>query len=57
VGSTIKTSAIAHVGTPGVYWATMPAPAIASMPTTITQKYQYNHPMENPAQSPRAILE
>ena len=31
------------------------APAIASKPTTITQKYQYNQPTEKPAQLPSAL--
>ena len=30
------------------------APATASKPTTMTQKYQYSQPTENPAQPPRA---
>jgi hypothetical protein len=34
----------------------IPAATVASNPTTIAQKYQYSHPMENPAQFPRAIL-
>ena len=31
------------------------APATASNPTTITQKYQYSQPTENPAQPPIAF--
>ena len=30
------------------------APATASKPTTMTQKYQYSQPTENPAQPPSA---
>ncbi len=32
-------------------------PAIASKPTTISQKYQYSHPTEKPAQCPSASRE
>ena len=35
------------------YWMIF-APAVASKPTTITQKYQYSQPTEKPAQPPRA---
>jgi hypothetical protein len=31
------------------------APATASKPTTMTQKYQYSQPTEKPAQPPRAL--
>jgi hypothetical protein len=36
------------------YWIIF-APAIASNPTTITQKYQYSQPTEKPAQLPSAV--
>src|SRR5580765_125371 len=44
-----------HNGTFGIQnWATL-APATASNPMTITQKYQYSHATENPAQPPMAL--
>ena len=50
-----SSSAVSHSGAPGTqYWMIL-APAIASKPTTITQKYQYNQPTEKPAQSPSAV--
>ena len=51
--SIIRTSAVNHSGTSIQYWMIL-APAIASNPTTMTQKYQYSQPTENPAQSPMA---
>ena len=41
-----------HSGTPGIQYWTIFAPAIASNPTMITQKYQYSQPTEKPAQPP-----
>jgi hypothetical protein len=43
-----------HSGTPGIQYWTIFAPAMASNPTMITQKYQYNQPTEKPAQPPSA---
>ena len=43
-----------HSGTPGSQYWTIFAPAMASNPTMITQKYQYSQPTEKPAQPPRA---
>src|SRR5690242_8533663 len=43
-----------HNGTPGSQYCTIFAPAMASNPTMITQKYQYSQPTEKPAQPPRA---
>src|SRR6478609_715047 len=46
--STIRNSERIHSGMPGNQnWMTL-APATASKPTIITQKYQYSHPTENP---------
>ena len=45
-----------HSGMSIQYWMIF-APAIASKPTTITQKYQYNQPTEKPAQLPSALRE
>ena len=45
-----------HRGTSTQYWMIF-APAMASKPTTITQKYQYNQPTEKPAQLPSALRE
>jgi len=39
----------------GMYCPTMDAATVASKPTTMAQKYQYSHPMEKPAQLPKAI--
>ena len=52
--STMRTSADNHSGMSIQYWMTF-APAIASNPTTITQKYQYSQPTEKPAQLPMAL--
>jgi hypothetical protein len=52
VSSTISPSDSAHSGTPGSQCWRIPAPAIASTPTTMTQKYQYSQPTEKPAQPP-----
>ena len=52
--SIIRTSAHNHSGMSIQYWMIF-APAIASKPTTITQKYQYNQPTEKPAQPPSAL--
>ncbi len=49
-----STNADNHNGTSTQYWMIF-APAIASKPTTITQKYQYNQPTEKPAQLPSAL--
>ena len=53
---TIRTNAVNHSGMSIQYW-TIFAPAMASKPTTITQKYQYNQPTEKPAQLPSAFRE
>ena len=45
---------MSHKGTSGSHFCRMPAPATASKPTTITQKYQYSQATEKPAQSPSA---
>ena len=52
----ISTKAVSHSGISIQYWMIF-APAIASKPTTITQKYQYNQPTEKPAQLPSALRE
>ena len=49
-----STNADNHSGMSTQYWMIF-APAIASKPTTITQKYQYNQPTEKPAQLPSAL--
>src|SRR3954447_9418255 len=49
-----RTNADNHSGMSTQYWMIF-APAIASKPTTITQKYQYNQPTEKPAQLPSAV--
>jgi hypothetical protein len=41
-----------HKGTSGSHFWRTPAPATASKPTTITQKYQYSQATEKPAQFP-----
>ncbi|SHS84766.1 Uncharacterised protein [Mycobacteroides abscessus subsp. abscessus] len=52
--ASIKSNAISQSGACGSQsWMSLP-PATASNPTTITQKYQYSQPTENPAQSPSA---
>src|SRR3954451_24567120 len=52
--SDISTRDASHSGIPGAQnWTTL-APAPASKPMTITQKYQYSHPTEKPAQPPSA---
>ena len=47
----VRTSAISHSG-PSTQRCRMLAPATASNPTTITQKYQYSQPLVKPAPSP-----
>ena len=55
--SSISTRDSTHSGMPGIQnWITL-APATASKPTTMTQKYQYSQPTEKPAQPPRALRE
>src|SRR5690242_4465958 len=49
-----RTRETSHNGTPGIQYWTIFAPAIASNPTMITQKYQYSQPTEKPAQPPIA---
>src|SRR5919112_1979816 len=49
-----RTSEHNHRGMPGIQYWTIFAPAMASNPTMITQKYQYNQPTEKPAQPPSA---
>ena len=53
---TMRTNAVSHSGMSIQYWMIF-APAMASKPTTITQKYQYNQPTEKPAQLPSALRE
>ena len=55
VMTTSRTSAIAHTGRAGIQLLMICPPTTASKPTTITQKYQYSQPVENPAQRPIAI--
>ena len=55
VMSSMRKRLSSQVGTPGSQKLTTLAPATASKPTTMTQKYQYNQPTEKPAQSPRAL--
>ena len=45
-----------HSGTSGSHFCRMPAPATASKPMTMTQKYQYSQATEKPAQPPSACL-
>ena len=52
----MRTKAVSHSGISIQYWMIF-APAMASKPTTITQKYQYNQPTEKPAQLPSALRE
>ena len=49
-----RAKASAQTGRP-IQCCRIPPPAIASIGTTITQKYQYSHPLVNPAQSPSPI--
>src|SRR5919112_3422705 len=49
-----RTSEHNHRGMPGSQYCTIFAPAMASKPTMMTQKYQYNQPTEKPAQPPSA---
>ena len=51
--SVMRISEISHSGASIQYCRTL-APATASKPMTITQKYQYSQPTEKPAQPPRA---
>src|SRR5437868_11063902 len=51
VSSTIRMRPICQTGR-SIHACSSPAPAMASMATTTTQKYQYNQPLMNPAQSP-----
>src|SRR6478735_9645889 len=54
VMSDINTSESSHNGMSGAQnWITFP-PATASNPITMTQKYQYSHATEKPAQPPNA---
>ena len=50
-----RTSEHNHSGMPGIQYWTILAPAMASNPTMITQKYQYSQPTEKPAQPPIAL--
>ena len=50
---TIRPSESNHSGASIQYVRTL-APATASNPTTMTQKYQYSQPTEKPAHPPRA---
>ena len=45
---------ICQISSMGSHPCTIFAPAIASMPTTITQKYQYIQPLMKPAAGPNA---
>ena len=47
----VRTSAISHNG-PSIQRCRMLAPATASKPTTMTQKYQYSQPLVKPHRSP-----
>src|SRR5690348_8345857 len=51
--STINVVPICHDGNGSQRWM-ITAPAMASTGITITQKYQYSQPTENPAQCPSA---
>src|SRR3954447_18190219 len=55
VMSDISTRDSSHRSMPGAQNWTSLAPATASKPMTITQKYQYSHPTEKPAQPPSAV--
>jgi len=48
-----STRPMAGSGT-ATHWCRMRAPAIASIGTTTTQKYQYSQPVVNPASRPKA---
>ena len=50
----IRINEINQSGASIQYCSTL-APATASKPITITQKYQYSQPTEKPAQPPRAF--
>src|SRR5689334_6284168 len=50
-----RTSEHSHNGMPGSQYWTILAPAMASNPTMMTQKYQYSQPTEKPAQGPSAL--
>src|ERR671939_1171988 len=50
----MRTNETNHSGTPGIQYWTIFAPAMASNPTMITQKYQYSQPTEKPAHPPSA---
>jgi len=52
VSSTKSVKLMSHTGSVGSQKRTKPAPAIASIATTMTQKYQYIQPVRNPASSP-----
>src|SRR3954451_23217461 len=52
--SVISSNDISHSGALIQYCSTL-APATASKPITMTQKYQYSQATENPAQPPRAV--
>ena len=54
--TTSKTRLMIQAGTCGIQNRTSSAPATASSATTITQKYQYIHPVKNPASLPTAGL-
>nr|WP_293380817.1 hypothetical protein [Phenylobacterium sp.] len=53
--ASISISARIHCGAWGSQKRIRSAPAMASSATTITQKYQYIHPVRNPAKSPKAL--
>ncbi|MCT1358177.1 hypothetical protein M3987_09555 [Rothia kristinae] len=53
--TTISPRQTCQVGSCGQNAVMMLAPAMASTAATITQKYQYIQPTENPAQCPRPI--
>src|SRR5690349_3630963 len=44
----MRTSETSHSGMPGIQYWTIFAPAMASKPTMMTQKYQYSQPTEKP---------
>src|SRR5690242_1719472 len=50
--ATSRINEVTHNGIPGNQNPMIFAPATASKPTTVTQKYQYSHPTEKPAQLP-----
>ena len=53
--SSIRISEKTQIGTSGIQYSSTLAPATASKPTTMTQKYQYSQPTEKPAQLPSAL--